>query len=307
MRGGEELPFVLLLRDHAEVRRGGRPDILQWFKESIKGYQLNETTSAYLIEKIEERHGIFILDGFDELRAHRNWAIRVAEAVDRCFSGRSRSRVIVTSRTKEDLLGRFQDYQVFRLTPVQEGELRRFLSLVNADASATRAAIALLRKAEGFEFEPLLILIAMAYVRRLRGRGVKAEASKVKSLFGLLNETVEHLASEPERFQKPGTQSEGELLSGEELRNVRIQVLDRMVREWDLSRKVCRVPEWKLRQYVVDAMSGARMRAQARDLFNYIVPTGVLLERVRDEGEVRYGFLHNMIQYFFMRGRCVRR
>ena len=293
-----EVAFFIALRDFAtSTPEAVTPDtILEWVRASVRAS--TPEVMGDLDALVTRRQGVFIFDGFDELRGNRIWAMKVGNAIVNTFLSYDEARVIVTTRRVDDLLGRFDGYAKLRITPLSRDDLPQCMDTLDIDWKEAIRLRELFESAPALAARPINIVIASAYIRRGK-RGPHAGATgSVATPYKLLEATLKMVLGEEERYRSPGMAVAPKLLQ-KQLRDVRLEILQRIVHEWrGSSRMPCTVARSTLEKHLSDAGKRFDSQVDLAEHFGTILPTGICLERLPDDRDT-FRFCHNSFQDFF--------
>lgn len=289
--------FFISLRDYPYANTNDGVDIRDWLDRSIQGYDLDPQEHRALSNLIRKREGIFIFDGFDELRADPRWATKIAESIEAYFANYTKCKVVITSRAKEDLRGHFQGFSSYHLKALTTVELPAFFSKLGSRSLPFTLPFHEINEGNLFDLRPVMLLITMVYSYRTDG----AADHHIGSLFQLLDTALNHLLLEldVDRREEPPPHKIQHLLP-EERQYVRMQVLQSMVRNWPQSARPCQLPRQSVRTFLASTLAEIDndIGVPSLDVLNYMIPTGICLELVDRKGEILYGFVHNKFQEF---------
>jgi broad specificity phosphatase PhoE len=277
-------------------------DLVKVLQSSVAAYGLDSAKLAQLYDQINQRRGIFVFDGFDELRFDPLLGIRVADAVESFFSApNAHSTVVITTRSDEDLHGRFASYDFYQVLPLKAAQLGEFARAIGLTEAYNKLSFTTLNSGSSFELRPVMVLFALLGVDESANQPASAQTR-----FEVFERALQRILREdrpvpPAAFPKD--------LTSEEIRAIRFELLELMVRNWSISDQPVRLPEITIKSYLAKALStvlGERNLTTA--VVRYVVPTGICLE-LQDHGEISYGFAHNSIQEFLYARillRCIR-
>lgn len=133
---GPLLPVRVILRDFAAQELGqsgqrGSASLLWQFIESTLERACKQRFAVALQKELEERGGLLLLDGFDEVPEAEEQREQLKEAVEAFARSFSRCRILLTSRTYayQNQSWRLEGFREAVLAPWNDGQIRRFVDL----------------------------------------------------------------------------------------------------------------------------------------------------------------------------------
>ncbi len=286
-------PLVVSLRNHADTSLPEPIAVDSLLSCTFRSFQLHKNTLYQLSRVVANRKGLFIFDGFDELRSKPDQAYRIADAIETFFAGRPDCQVVITSRTQEDLHGKFTGFEWYNLMPINKTEIGAFSSKLGFKIRSLSTLTGQLEKV--FDLRPVLLLMAMLLAQR--GTSLNTMGS-IRSQFQLLEIALAELLLER---QKEAPRKSVRPFSRENVFDIRMSILERIVQAWGISSLPCRLSKAQLVEYVSEAIRGVMSEegSVSEEEISFLVPTGICLKLITEIGRPEeYCFVHNSIQEF---------
>src|SRR5207302_1171445 len=114
------VPFVLRLKTYAAALLSGTLNMDNLMENSLDGFDLDTKELIGLRKAMQQREGVFVIDGIDYLRDKHDLCMSIFGIVENYFAGANSARVIITTRERSDLLGAFQDFEYFTIEPIRQ-------------------------------------------------------------------------------------------------------------------------------------------------------------------------------------------
>ena len=179
------------------------------------------------------------------------------------------------------------------MQPIKLDEIEDFARTLGPEFLKEVSRLRELAERKLLELRPILLILVLLYMQRQKG-----DRQDASSLFELLNKVISELLADPDDRKVPQV-GRVKSMTREDVRDLRLAVLTKMVEKWKVSIEPCRIPHGDMKTYVEKELRTItrKKRNLTVEEMSVLIPTGICLELI-ERDETFYGFVHNSIQEF---------
>lgn len=272
----------------------------QLLRSRISEFSLVHDEQKTLMEALNAKRGIYIFDGLDELKSHRESAGKFMRAIDMHFRGASDANVIITSRSNTDFGSRFQGYDQWYFNGIRQRDIRGFLATLKLGQTSEFDTKFAQTVGEGVTWGnlPFILIIAATAARS----GLFEDENDNPNLYELIDKALRLVLKT--RDKTSIGLSGGTVLTANQVSDVRNRVLRKIIAS-RIKTFASDTKNWRLESSVplrINRNDVERMLDEDPDLPNLdgvdrfgLIPTGICL-RETEVGKLE--LVHNTLRDF---------